>query len=548
MAMALTMTLLCGAPGATAAASAAAPQTPTSNAPWLADLGDGRYRNPVLHADYSDPDAIRVGDRFYMTASSFSNLPGLPLLESQDLVNWTLVGHALPALQPQEIFAAPQYGKGVWAPCLRYHNGRYYIFYPDPDRGIYVIEADNFRGPWSAPRLLLAGRGLIDPAPFWDDDGQAWLTHAWAFSRAGKNNIITLRHMDAGATRMLDDQGKDIINGADYPGYHTVEGPKVYKANGYYYVFAPAGGVEQGWQAVFRSHSLAGPYEVRKVMDQGDTPINGPHQGAWVSAPDGRDWFLHFQDKGAYGRVIHLQPMQWRDGWPLIGQPSRQPGVGEPVITYVKPVQGKPLAAPATSDDFSAPQLGLQWQWGANPQPGWYSLSAKPGTLRLYTQSLADADDYVRASPAILTQKAPASRFLVTTRVRLEQARDGDRAGLIVNGMQYAWLGLRHKDGITALAWTICGPFGPRCKEQSMVVLEPAPQELTLRAYMNEGAFVNFSYSVDGQTFKPVGSPFPVTRGTWVGAQIGLFGAGRQPGSWLDVQHFDLTAPGAGPY
>jgi beta-xylosidase len=528
------------------AAHAAAPLPP--DAPWIADLGNGRYRNPVLHADYSDPDVIRVGARFYMTASSFTNVPGLPLLESPDLVNWTLVGHALPRLVPLETFANPQYGKGVWAPCLRYHDGRFYIFYPDPDSGIWVVEAEHFAGPWSAPRLLLAGRGLIDPAPLWDDDGQAWLLHAWAYSRAGRNNVVTLRRMDARAIRMLDDKGSDIIDGARYPGYHTVEGPKVYKANGYYYVFAPAGGVEQGWQAVFRSRSLTGPYEVRRVLDQGDTPVNGPHQGAWVTAPDGRDWFVHFQDKGAYGRVIHLQPMQWQGGWPLIGQPGRRDGIGEPVNTWTKPVQGHGPEAPPTSDDFGGPRLGLQWQWSGNPQPGWYSLAASPGTLRLYTQAVADAGDYVRASPAILAQKAPASRFIATTHLSLEHAAEGDRAGLIVNAMQYAWLGLRRKDGVNGLVWTICGPFGARCKEQSTVVLAPAPAALTLRVHMNEGAFVNFSYSLDGTTFKPAGSPFPVTRGTWVGAQVGLFSVGRQTGSWLDVSNFQLTAPGTGPY
>ena len=168
-----------------------------TGAPWVADLGDGRYRNPVLHTDYSDPDVIRVGERFYMTASSFTNVPGLPLLESPDLVNWTLVGHALSELVPRETFNKPQYAKGVWAPAIRHRNGRFFIFYPDPDFGIYVVEAENFRGPWSAPRLLIAGKGLIDPAPFWDDDGKAYLAYAWAFSRAGKNNLITLRRMKA---------------------------------------------------------------------------------------------------------------------------------------------------------------------------------------------------------------------------------------------------------------------------------------------------------------------------------------------------------------
>jgi beta-xylosidase len=533
------------------AATPAATTAAIASAPWIADLGDGRYRNPVLHADYSDPDVIRVGDRFYMTASSFSNAPGLPLLESPDLVNWTLVGHALPRLEPAATFDRPQYGKGVWAPCLRWHDGRFWIFYPDPDQGVFVVTAEHFGGPWSAPRLLLPGRGIIDPAPLWDDDGKAWLVHAWAKSRSGINNIVTLRRMDPQATRMLDDTGTVIIDGSRYPGYHTVEGPKLYKAHGYYYVFAPAGGVEMGWQAVFRARSITGPYEARRVMDQGDTPINGPHQGAWVDAPDGKDWFMHFQDKGAYGRVVHLQPMRWEGGWPVIGAPGRTPGTGEPVITYAKPVQGHGPAAPVTSDSFAGAALGPQWQWGANPAPGWYSLADRPGHLRLYTQVVPEADGFVRAAGSILTQKAPASRFIVETRVRIDGAVDGDRAGLIVNAMQYAWVGLRKHGGRTELVRTVCGPFGPRCREEPTVILADAPDALTLRMQMNEGGFVNFAYSVDGRAFRPAGDAFPVTRGTWVGAQVGLFSVGAQARaqrSFLEADYFNVTAPGVGPY
>jgi beta-xylosidase len=537
--------------GCRTVAAPARPPASLATAPWVADLGDGRYRNPVLHADYSDPDAIRVGDRFYMTASSFNNVPGLPLLESPDLVNWTLVGHALPRLEPAAVFDRPQYGKGVWAPTLRWHDGRFWIFYPDPDYGVYVTTAERFAGPWSPPRLLLAGRGIIDPAPLWDDDGNAYLLHAWAKSRAGINNVLTLRRMDAQATRMLDDGGKIIIDGGRYPGYHTVEGPKLYKAHGYYYVFAPAGGVEMGWQAVFRSRSIDGPYEARRVLDQGATPVNGPHQGAWVDAPDGKDWFVHFQDKGAYGRVVHLQPMRWQDGWPVIGAPGNSAGVGEPVIAYTKPVQGFGPAAPATSDAFDGPALGLQWQWGANPGPGWYSLTDNPGHLRLATQVVPEAEGYVRAAGAILTQKAPASRFIAETRVRLAGAVDGDRAGLIVNAMQYAWAGLRRNGGRTELVRTVCGPFGPRCREEATVILADAPDALTLRMQMNENGFVNFAYSVDGREFKPAGDAFPVTRGTWVGAQVGLFSVGtrtRTQPSFLEADYFNVTAPGVGPY
>src|SRR5205085_9045180 len=292
-----------------AACGSAPQQTRTlPNEPWIADLGDGRYKNPVLHADYSDPDAIRVGDTYYMTSSSFNSAPGLPLLASRDMVNWELVGHALPNLVPAAHFATPRLGDGVWAPCLRYHDGKFWIFYPDPDFGIYVITAENFAGPWSASRLVLAGKGIIDPTPLWDDDGKAWLLHGWAKSRAGINNMLTLRRMAPDASRMLDEQGETIIDANKIPDYRTLEGPKFYKDGGWYYVFAPAGGVEEGWQAVFRARSIHGPYEVRTVMDQGKSPINGPHQGAWVRAQDGSDWFLHFQDKNAYGRVVHLQP------------------------------------------------------------------------------------------------------------------------------------------------------------------------------------------------------------------------------------------------
>jgi beta-xylosidase len=369
-------------------------------APWIADLGDGRYKNPVLHADYSDPDAIRVGDTYYMTASSFNSVPGLPLLTSKDLVNWTLAGHALPHLVPAERYATVRHGEGVWAPCLRWHDGKFWIFYPDPDLGIFVTTATSFTGPWSAPRLLLPGKGIIDPTPLWDDDGKAYLLHGWAKSRAGINNLLTLRSMAPDASRLLDTEGRTVIDGNKLPGYRTLEGPKFYKHDGYYYVFAPAGGVEEGWQAVFRARSIDGPYEVRTVMDQGRTPINGPHQGAWVRAQDGADWFLHFQDKGAYGRVVHLQPMRWVDGWPIIGEDGPKPGTGQPVLTYKKPVAGAPLRVPPTSDEFDGPALGLQWQWNANSKAEWYSLAERPGMLRLHTAAAPEAHDYVRAAPA----------------------------------------------------------------------------------------------------------------------------------------------------
>ena len=266
---------------------------------WVADNGDGTYTNPVLYADYSDPDAIRVGDDYYLVASSFNCIPGLPILHSRDLVNWELIGYALDKQPPFEVFDKVQHGNGVWAPCIRYHNNQFYIYYPDPDFGIYVVTATNPAGPWSKPLLVQPGKGLIDPSPLWDTDGKAYLVYALAGSRAGVKSVIMINRMDADGSKLI---GNSVMLIDGHKKHPTIEGPKIYKRNGYYYVFAPAGGVAPGWQMVMRSKNIFGPYEDRIVMAQGKTDINGPHQGAWVDTKTGENWFLNFQDLGAYGR------------------------------------------------------------------------------------------------------------------------------------------------------------------------------------------------------------------------------------------------------
>lgn len=504
--------------------------------PWLTPTVDAmedflqrafgnRYRNPILHADYSDPDVIRVGDTYYMTSSSFANSPGLPLLVSQDMVNWSLVGHALPQAIPGSA-TTPQHGGGVWAPCLRYHDGKFWIFYPDPDRGIYVMTAKEFNGPWSAPHLLLPGKGIIDPTPLWDDDGKAWLLHAWAKSRAGINNVLTLRQMAPDGRSLLDSEGKVVIDGHRLPGYRTLEGPKLYKHDGWYYVFAPAGGVEHGWQSVFRSRRIDGPYEDRIVMEQGATAINGPHQGAWVRTPQGSDWFYHFQDKGPYGRIVHLQPMQWKDGWPLIGASSAKPGVGQPVTGYLMPVQGKSrLTAPPTSDEFDGQKLGLQWQWTGNWDARWFAFDA--GALRLFAQPSLP----VRQLSSVLTQKLPAPAFSATAKGVLHARTDGDQFGLGIIGTTNHWIGVRRIAGQDRVVRADCKKDGT-CDE----VLGPPvlPGGVQLRVDVAEGARVAFSYSADGSRFVPIGQAVSLSAGRWVGAQLGLFATGQR-GAYADI-------------
>jgi beta-xylosidase len=528
----------------TPALSSRAPAAVAAALPWAADRGDGTYQNPVLYADYSDPDVVRVGDDFWMTASSFGHVPGLPILHSRDLVNWTLVNHALPSLVPSEHFRTPRHGQGVWAPSIRFHDGKFWIFYPDPDFGLYVITATDPRGAWSAPVLLKSGKGLIDPCPLWDDDGQAYMIHGWAKSRAGINNLLTLHRLAPDGSRLLD-KGQVVIDANKLPGWRTLEGPKLYKHAGYYYVFAPAGGVTEGYQAIFRAKNIWGPYENRIVLEQGSTPVNGPHQGAWVDTPRGEHWFFHFQELPAYGRVVHLQPMRWRDdGWPVMGRDTDDDGKGEPVLTHAKPaLPPQPLAVPATSDEFDAPALALQWQWQANPRAEWFSLTAHRGALRL---ACAPAPSTVShwLTPQLLLQKFPAPAFTATTVMHVKSQEDGDAAGMMVFGYDYAWLGWIRREGRGALVLRTCHGAQKDATEQEIATGDALTLPIHLRVVVSEGARCRFSYSSDGKNFTPIGAEFQASSSQWVGAKVGLFAAAR-PGTsskgYADFDWFRVT-------
>jgi beta-xylosidase len=508
---------------------------------WSPDLGNGRFRNPVLHADYSDPDVVRVGDDFYLTSSSFTAVPGLPILHSRDLVNWRLINHALPRLVPAAHFDVPRHGEGVWAPSIRHHAGKFWIYYPDPDFGLYVVTADHPAGTWSEPHLVQAGRGLIDPCPLWDDDGRVYLVHGWAKSRAGIKNILTLLRLSADGRRVEEDFGI-IVDGAKVPvpNFDTLEGPKLYKRDGWYYVFAPAGGVATGWQSVFRARDIRGPYEHRVVLAQGATAINGPHQGALVDTPAGDWWFLHFQDKNAYGRVVHLQPVAWRGDWPVIGDDPDGDGIGQPVLEHGKPAAvAAPAAVPASSDDFSAKTLGLQWQWQANPQQQWFTLSAHAGHLRLHSQPEAQPGNLYR-TPSLLLQKFPGAAFVVTTRLAFAPAASGEHSGLVIFGYDYAWIGLRSGDRGAALVIAHRPKAALGDAQNVHVLAETVTGTIWLRVTVRTGAQCQFSFSTDGDSFKDAGEPFAATCGHWVGAKVGLFASA--PAGALARGHADFSA------
>lgn len=521
---------------------------------WVSDEGNGMYRNPVLHADYSDPDVCAVGEDYFLTASSFNCTPGLPILHSKDLVNWKIVNYALKKVEPVEYYNEPRHGKGVWAPSIRFHEGVYYIYWGDPDFGIFMVKTRDPYGEWDKPVLVKAGKGMIDPCPLWDDNGRVYLAHAWAGSRAKFNSVLTVCELNKEGTAVISDpvlvfDGNDGVN-------HTIEGAKFYKRNGFYYLFAPAGGVVSGWQLVMRSKDVYGPYEARIVMAQGKTDINGPHQGGWVDTPAGESWFLHFQDKGAYGRVLHLNPMKWINDWPVIGVDKDGDGCGDPVSRYRKPKTDKtyPIETPVESDEFDTRKLGLQWEWHANYQDV-FGFMTNMGYVRIYGHELSPHFKNFWEVPNLLMQKFPAEEFTATAKLKVSAKDDGQLSGLIIMGWDYSWIGVEKQGEKFLLKQAVCKDAEQGNLEQvsTLAVLEPSrkfeaglfpnyEREIYIRVHVGKGAYCRFSYSLDGKKFTEAGTLFKARQGKWIGAKVGMFSVtphGKERG-WVDVDWFRL--------
>ena len=518
-----------------------------------ANAGSKEYVNPIIYADYSDPDVVASpdGSVFYMTASSFQCAPGLPILKSTDLVNWNMVNYALESVPPTDYYAAaPQHGKGVWAPCIKYHNGEYYIYWGDPDYGIFMVKTDNPEAEWSEPVLVKAGKGMIDPSPFWDEDGRAYLSNAWAGSRAGFNSIITVSEMSPDGTRLISNprivfDGNDGVN-------HTIEGTKLYKRNGRYYIFAPAGGVSQGWQLVMRSRNIYGPYEPKIVMAQGDSDINGPHQGGWVTTATGEDWFVHFQDRDAYGRIIHLNPMKWDGDWPVIGVDKDGDGTGTPVRKHLRPDTGnKPLS------EQSPAQKSLLYQWHANYN-NMFGFPMPDGGMRLYGHKLSPEFVNLWEVPNLWLQKFPAEEFTFSTQVKISaKKRSGEvSSGIIVMGLDYCRLGLTKRGDNFMLQAATCTNAEKGGKETVEDIATISPQriynagtranmecEMYFKVTVTAGGICKFAYSTDGKKYIPLDITFKAREGKWIGAKVGFYSitpATCSDRGWIDIISDDI--------
>ena len=528
---------------------------------WSPDNGDGTYTNPVINADYSDPDVCvgANGEDYYLTASSFNCIPGLPILHSKDLVNWEIIGHALTSLyegdaELEKHFSTPQHGNGVWAPSIRYHDGWYYIYWGDPDFGVYMVKTQDPAGKWEKPLCVIKGQGYIDTCPLWDDDGRCYLVNAWANSRSKFASVLTVREMSADGTIPI---GQPVIvfdgNGTEN---RTCEGPKFYKRNGWYWIMCPAGGVPTGFQLAMRSKSPYGPYESKIVLAQGNTPINGPHQGGWVQTKYGEDWFLHFQDKEAYGRVVHLNPVDWSSGWPVMGNN------GQPVTTYRKPKSStvysqNAIVNPVESDEFNLPLIGRQWQWQANYDEK-FGVPTAFGTFRIYTYKLSNGWKNFWEVPNLLLQKTPADEFTVITKIRMTSKADGQFGGLIMMGLDYSAIVVKRVGRQFQLIQMTCqaADKGNPQTENVIATLEPTAEDKTdykpgihrdifLRLTVSHSK-VRFAWSQNGKKFTDCGEEFLMKEGKWIGAKFGFISAETDPKcdrGWVDADWIRVTRP-----
>ncbi|MBQ7709654.1 MAG: family 43 glycosylhydrolase [Bacteroidales bacterium] len=529
------------------------------------------YSNPILHMDFSDPDVCRVGEDYYMTASSFNCFPGLPILHSRDLVHWEQIGAALTDYpcdgSADDFRTTVQHGKAVWAPAIRFHNGWFYIYVGDPDRGIFMVRTQDPAGRWEPPVWVVRQKGFIDPCPLWEADGTAWLSHGLAGSRAGLKSVLFVAPMAADGCSLIG-PSRMVYDG--HQTQPTIEGTKFYRRNGWYYIFSPAGGVATGWQTVLRARDPFGPYEERIVMAWAPGTVNGPHQGAWVSAPDGSDWFVHFQDKGAYGRIVHLQPLTWQaDDWPLIGEDPDGDGVGQPVAS------GSVCGAgiPGSKQSVGPYGLSYDWQYPAIPSPYWHMV-LPDGGVRLFSVEQAWPYTSLWDCPNVLQQKFPAEAFSVTARMSFwpnpQLKQRGETAGFVVMGNDYAGLRLTDTADGAVLAYMEClgaskgaaetvtplctipytaHPQPHRYESRNVPLVNyPDRQEAVLWVRLEvtprpvEGnvpdAVCHFSYSLDGENWTPAGREFLARPELWIGAKWGFFCNRFSPkndAGWVDI-------------
>lgn len=476
-----------------------------------------RYDNPVILGDYSDPDVIRKGDNFYMVASSFNHTPGVPVLKSKNLVDWKIINYVFEEI-PFPRFTDVYHGDGAWAPAIRYHNGLYYVIIPFPDEGIYISCTDDIeKGNWCKPWCLIEGKGIIDPCPLWYKD-KCYLVVGFAKSRIGFNSVLGLYEVSTDLKMQLTDY-KIIFDGHNTQ--PTIEGPKLYYKDDYFYIMAPAGSVKAGWQTCLRSKDVYGPYEEKIVMLQNDSKINGPHQGALIDLKNNEWAFMHFQDMGPYGRVVHLQPVTWVNNWPLCGQVKDELLGGTPYSSYDYIINKKSNFSIPTSDNFKGRTLSVMWQTPANKSGLWYDVN--DGLTLFCKYHNEKAYNALNKTPNLFLTKIAYKSFTVRAKCIIDLVNDGDEVGLCYMGMNYQYVCVRRINGKNHLQLRQ-GYFN---QDNDVVLFDSIYQSSEIELMMKYSEPDTYQLGFDKTYFK---NKFTATPGRWIGGKYGIYARGLKDG------------------
>jgi beta-xylosidase len=477
---------------------------------WGDEGTTGHYRNPVLPADYSDVDCIRVGSYYYAISSTFQYSPGMIVLRSSDLVNWSILGHAVPDLtriSPELNWdRMARYGRGIWAGAIRFHSGSYWIYFGTPDEGYFMTQARNPAGPWEPLHCVLPEPGWDDCCPFWDDDGQGYLvgTH---FKDGYKTWLFKLTPDG----RELVKDWRVLLNEGS-----GREANKLYKIGGlYYHLYSEWKHGVGRYLMMQRATNVAGPYLERRQLSPAQTDAHEPNQGGLVRTETGEWCFLTHHGTGDWeGRCLSLLPVTWRERWPIVGEVAPN-GMGTMVWRARKPVPGGTLEAPQSDEEFSGKQLGAQWEWNYQPRPEMWSLSERPGFLRLRAFKPLRRNE-LKAAGNTLTQRCfRASTNTVTEVLDLKGMAEGQVAGLCHYSKDVAAIGVRCRGGSLGLVFV---------RDQSVAEGPVLPiTRVWLRSSWGLDGNSRFSYSTNGAAFVGFGEPYQLGWGDYRGDRIGVF-------------------------
>ena len=474
------------------------------------DQGDGTYVNPVLPADFSDLDAIRVGTDFYAISSTFQYSPGVVVLHSRDLVNWVILGHAVgdvtqigPELNWDRM---NRYGTGVWAGSIRRHAGKFWIYFNTPDEGFFMTTAANPAGPWAPLTCVWRTSGWDDPCPFWDDDGQGYL--------------VTTHYADGYKIHLFQmaPDGKSLLMDTDRVIHQSrgSEANKLYKISGlYYHFYSEDRGGDGRVVMMERARSLDGPWEIKQLNHVNKGVDKEPNQGGLLELADGRWQFFTHQGTGDWeGRAACLLPVTWIDGWPIIGQVGPD-GIGGMVWHAKKPIGGRPLSGVFAGDDFTAKALRPQWEWNHQPRMDKWSLMERPGFLRLHAFKPLSPGDFKKAGNTLTQRAMRTGRSVVTAKLDLAGMADGQQSGMAHYARSWCTFGVTQTGGVRTLTYTVDGRATP-----GPTVSQDA---LWLRSEWGFDGQSRFSYSLDGDAFTPFGPPYQLTWGDYRGDRVGIF-------------------------